>query len=134
MARKIDLTKTDRTATRPTQQGEVPSRSHRHRHWVWPLGVAVAGLGSMAAFMLRGCWHASMSWPIRVDDDYSYQVCTACGIKRLYDVQSFHAYGPYGYELHELIARDRTARMRRRKQQDEAQARVPAPAPRQKAR
>ncbi len=122
MARNIDLDKT----TRPIRQGEVPPQSHRHRHWVWPLG-ALAGVGSVMAFMLRGCWHSSMSWPIRVDDDFSYQVCTACGIKRLYDVKSFHAYGPYGYELHELIARERTARMRRRKQQERARARVPAP-------
>jgi hypothetical protein len=77
------------------------------------VGLALAGLGSAAAFMLRGCWHPRMSWPIRHDDDFSYQVCTACGIKRLFNQATFHAYGPYGYDLHELIARERTERMRR---------------------
>jgi hypothetical protein len=82
-------------------------------HWVWPLGLAVAGLGSAAAFMLRGCWHPRMSWPIRHDDEFSYQVCPGCGIKRLFDQGTFHAYGPYGYDLHDLIARERTERIRR---------------------
>jgi hypothetical protein len=95
------------------RQGELPPRPHRHVHWAWPLGLAVAGLGGAAAFILRGCWHTSMSWPTRHDEEFSYQVCTSCGIKRLYDQKTFHAYGPYGYDLHELIARERAARLRR---------------------
>lgn len=105
-------------------QGEVPPQPARRRvHWIWPLGLAVAGIGGAAAFLLRGCWHTHMGWPIAYDDEYSYQVCTSCGIKRLYDQKSFCAYGPYGYDLHELIARDRAAHIRRLKRQEEAQAR-----------
>ncbi len=106
------------------QQGEVPERPKTQRiHWVWPLGLALAGLGSAAAFMLRGCWHTKMSWPLRYDEEFSYQVCTGCGIKRLYDEEVFHAYRPYGYDLHELIGRERAARMRRMRRNEERMAR-----------
>lgn len=118
-----------------TQQGELPHRPHHHVHWGLPLGLAMASLGSLAAFMLRGCWHTHMSWPTRVEDEwsggdeFSYQVCTGCGIKRLYDERTFHAYGPYGYDLHELIALERTARLRRLRRHEAAlvrNARKPA--------
>jgi hypothetical protein len=75
--------------------------------WAWPLGIAVAGVGTAATVLLRGCWHTHMSWPTQYDDHYSYRVCTDCGIKRLFDPESFRGYGPYGYDLRELIARDR---------------------------
>ncbi len=105
-----------------TQQGEVPERPRRHTHWVWPLGLAVAGLGGMAAVMLRGCRHSRMGWPIRYDDEFSYQVCLDCAVKRLFDEKTFRAYGPHGYELHELIARERALRQRRIRKQEEALA------------
>ncbi len=106
-----------------THQGEVPQHPHkRHMHWIWPVGLAVAGLGGAAAFLLRGCWHTHMGWPLAYDDEYSYQVCTSCGIKRLYDEKKFRAYGPYGYDLHELIARDRAAHIRWLKRKEEAEA------------
>lgn len=44
-----------------------------------------------------------MSWPVRAQD-YSYQVCLGCGIKRLFDEKNFRAYGPYSYDLNRLIA------------------------------
>lgn len=100
----------------------------RRTHWVWPFGVALAGVGSAAAYLLRGCWHTHMSWPTAIDDEYSYQVCTACGIKRLYDVAAFHAYGPYGYDVNELVARERAARLRRRLRYEEMLARRQAAA------
>ena len=56
----------------------------------------------MAAVAVRGCWHKSMSWPVRAGC-HSYQVCTACGIKRMFDEHTFQGYGPYSYELAELI-------------------------------
>jgi len=46
-----------------------------------------------------------MSWPVR-SQGYSYQVCTGCGIKRLFDEEVFRAYGPYSYDLTRLIAWD----------------------------
>ena len=115
----------DEPPSERTQQGEPPRRPHRHKHWVWPLGLAVAGLGGAAAFILRGCWHTQMSWPTRHDDEFSYQVCTSCGIKRLYDEKRFHAYGPYGYDLHDLIAQERAARLRRLQKHEEAMRKNP---------
>jgi hypothetical protein len=48
-----------------------------------------------------------MSWPVR-SQGYSYQVCLGCGIKRLFDEQAFRAYGPYSYDLNDLIAAEQT--------------------------
>jgi hypothetical protein len=87
----------------------------KFRRWVWPLGIAAAGVGAAAAVLFRGCWHTQMSWPTQYDNQYSYQVCTACGIQRLFDPKSFRSYGPYGYDLRDLIARDRTRRRRQQK-------------------
>jgi len=81
--------------------------------WLWPLGFAVAGLGTVAAVLLRGCWHRRMGWPIRHNDHYSYLVCTDCGAKRLFDHANFREYGSYGYDLEELIARDRARHIKR---------------------
>lgn len=96
-----------------SESAEPEASSRRRLHWAWPLGLAVAGLGSAAAFMLRGCWHSKMSWPISYDEEFSYQVCPSCGIKRLFDPSAFRAYGPYDYDLAELIAYERVERVRR---------------------
>jgi hypothetical protein len=74
--------------------------------WVWPLGVLTTGLAGVGVFLLRGCWHSKMSWPVRVQD-CSYQVCLGCGIKRLFDEQAFRAYGPYSYDLASLVNKKR---------------------------
>jgi hypothetical protein len=95
-----------------------------HKHWIWPAGLAVAGIGSAATLLLRGCWHTHMSWPMTVDHEFSYQVCTSCGIKRLYDEKTFQAYGPYGYDVDELIARERAYRTKRMKREEERKARL----------
>jgi hypothetical protein len=73
------------------------------------------GLGTAAVVLFRGRWHRQMSWPMRYDHQYSYRVCTDCAIKRLFDPGSFRGYGPYSYDLHELIARDRARRMKQQK-------------------
>lgn len=57
--------------------------------------------------LFRGCWHRQMSWPARYDYQYFCRVCTNCGIKRLVDPEFFRGYGPYSYDLQELIARAR---------------------------
>jgi len=44
-----------------------------------------------------------MGWPIGIDG-YSYQVCLNCGAMRLFDEKNFSAYGPFRYDLQELIA------------------------------
>jgi hypothetical protein len=81
---------------------EVTEQKKKSR-WLWPLGLVATGLTGAAVVVLRGCWHSRMSWPIRVQE-HSYQVCTACGIKRLFDEKDFHSYGPYSYDLNRLIA------------------------------
>jgi len=73
--------------------------------WLWPFGLVATGLGAAGVVIFRGCWHSKMSWPVRYQNR-SYQVCLGCGIKRLFDVAAFRAYGPYSYDLNNLIARD----------------------------
>lgn len=100
-----------------TKEDKQPARSARKRVplWIWPMGLAAAGLGTAAAILLRGCWHRNMSWPIR-EGEYAYQTCNECGIKRLFDEKRFRPYGPYGYHLDELIRgheRRRSERVKR---------------------
>jgi len=77
--------------------------------WRFPVGLMATGLAGAAVFVFRGCWHKKMSWPIRVQQ-HSYQVCLNCGIKRLFDEQSFRAYGPYSYDLLKLVAMENKRR------------------------
>ena len=122
------------------EKPEQPAPKRRRPiRWMFPLSLAIAGLGSTAAILLRGCWHSRMSWPTRVAAaegghhegfSYSYQVCTNCGIKRLFDEKNFRGYGPFGYDVHELIARDRAERLKRlHKQQESAKAKPQVKAP-----
>jgi len=71
--------------------------------WWWPAGVVVTSLAGAAVVAFRGCWHRNMSWPLGVQG-YSYQVCLSCGAMRLFDDNTFSAYGPFRYDLNELIA------------------------------
>jgi hypothetical protein len=50
-----------------------------------------------------------MSWPVR-SQGYAYQVCLGCGVKRLFDERAFRSYGPFRYDLNELIAWERARR------------------------
>jgi len=54
--------------------------------------------------LLGGCRHTRMGWPIRLDG-CAYRVCLGCGIKRLFDEESFLGYGPYGYDVKGLMAK-----------------------------
>src|SRR5690349_19742930 len=96
---------------------QAASRTKSLPKWVWPVGLVTTGLAGAAVVLLRGCWHRKMSWPIRVEG-YSYQVCLGCGAKRLFDETKFHGFGPYSYDLRELIARVRAARMKSQKEDD----------------
>lgn len=89
------------------------SRVKKYRKLLWPLGLAAAGVGTAGAILLRGCWHTNLSWPIKHDEHYSYRICTECGAKRLFDPEAFREYGPYGYDLDELIARERARHIKR---------------------
>jgi hypothetical protein len=89
----------------------MPNASQKKNRWPRPLGLLVVWAGRAVAFLLRGCWHTDLGWPIR-EGHHSYQVCLGCGIKRLFDENTFCGYGPYGYNMNELIARERAMRMR----------------------
>jgi hypothetical protein len=78
-------------------------------NWLWPAGAVATGLAGAALLLLRGCWHRRMSWPVR-SEGQSYQVCLGCGVKRLFDEKNFRSYGPFHYELQELIAWERARR------------------------
>ena len=87
----------------PSEQEVV--KKPRKSGWLWP-GALATGLAGMALLLLRGCWHRRLSWPVR-SEGYSYQVCLGCGVKRLFDEQRFRSYGPFQYDLKELIAWER---------------------------
>jgi len=71
--------------------------------WMWSLSLMATTVAGAAVVVLRGCWHKRMSWPVR-SQEYSYQVCLNCGIKRLFDEKTFRSYGPYSYDLERLIS------------------------------
>jgi hypothetical protein len=86
--------------TEAVEQGK-PVKMKKYSWW-WP-GVVASSLAGAAVVAFRGCWHRKMSWPIGVQG-YSYQVCLNCGARRLFDEQTFSAYGPFRYDLNELTA------------------------------
>ena len=90
------------------KSGKNAKKSREHR-WLWPLGVAATSVAGVALLAMRGCWHRRMSWPVRMQD-HSYQVCLGCGVKRLFDEKKFCSYGPFRYDLNELIAWERAQR------------------------
>jgi hypothetical protein len=67
------------------------------------------GIAGAAVLLLRGCWHRKMSWPVSVQGR-AYQVCLGCGVKRLFDERAFRSYGPFRYDLNELIAWENSRR------------------------
>ena len=89
---------------------QAPRKKNGRESWLWPLGVVATSVAGAGLLLLGGCWHRRMSWPLRAEG-YSYQVCLGCGIKRLFDEKGFSAYGPFRYDLNELIAwaRDKKA-------------------------
>ena len=113
----------------PQGSPEEAVRKRRRVHWIFPLGIGLAGLASATAFVLRGCWHRNMSWPVRAEDEhghFSYQVCNDCGIMRLFDERKFRGIGPYGYDLHALIAGERLLRLKRMQRAEQQRSRLGA--------
>jgi hypothetical protein len=53
----------------------------------------------------------------------AYQVCTGCGIKRLFDEDSFQGYGPYSYDFQKLLAWDTAKRLKTKPQQSPSEHR-----------
>lgn len=95
------------------QQDPNPKKTKRSR-WLWPMGLLATGMAG-AAVVLRGCWHSKMSWPVR-SQGCAYQVCTGCGIKRLFDEDAFRGFGPYSYDLQRLMAYERARRLKNQPQ------------------
>lgn len=91
--------------------------------WWWPAGVVATSLAGAALVAFRGCWHRKMSWPIGAQG-YSYQVCLSCGAMRLFDEKTFSAFGPFRYNLNELIVWEQSRKPRSRPAPD-----VPSPPP-----
>jgi membrane-associated PAP2 superfamily phosphatase len=85
----------------PKEQ-ETPGKSKK-TGWLWPAGAMATGVAGVALLLLRGCWHRKMSWPVRAQG-YAYQVCLGCGVKRLFDEAHFRSFGPFQYDLNDLIA------------------------------
>ncbi len=79
------------------------SKEKKIKRWFWPVSLMATAVAGAGVVLFRGCWHRKMSWPVR-SAGYCYQVCTGCGIKRLFDEDSFRAYGPFNYDLNKLIA------------------------------
>jgi hypothetical protein len=86
------------------------SEKSRKSKWLWPAGVMATSLAGAALLLLRGCWHRKMSWPVRMQG-CAYQVCLGCGAKQLFDEKNFRSYGPFRYDLNELIAWQRLQRL-----------------------
>jgi hypothetical protein len=95
----------------------------KQRSWWWPLGLLATGLAGVGIVIFRGCWHGKMSWPVR-SQGYSYQVCLGCGIKRLFDEDSFRAFGPYSYDLQRLIGWDQARRSKIRREVEPSERRT----------
>jgi hypothetical protein len=89
--------------------------------WLWPAGVAATGVAGFGLLLLRGCWHRKMSWPVRIQG-CAYQVCLGCGVKRLFDEKAFRSYGPFSYDVEELMEWER----RRHQPETVPQAQRPA--------
>src|ERR1700692_1429367 len=85
---------------------------HTKKSWWWPAGMATS-LAGAAVVAFRGCWHRKMSWPIGMQG-YSYQVCLSCGVKRLFDEATFSAYGPFRYDVQELVKANPTSAVKSR--------------------
>ncbi len=81
-----------------TGERHKPAKLKKSRWWRGAVATKLVG-AAVSAF--RGCWHDRMSWPIGVQG-YSYQVCLDCGAKRLFNEETFSAYGPFRYDLNEL--------------------------------
>jgi hypothetical protein len=60
-----------------------------------------------------GCRHKKMGWPIWLGG-HAYRVCLDCGIKRLFDEEKLRAYGPYSYQIRDLLARESASQLRGR--------------------
>jgi hypothetical protein len=86
-------------------------------NWWWPAEAVASSLAVAVVVAFRGCWHSQMSWPASVQG-HSYQVCLRCGAKRLFDEQTFSGYGPFRYDLNELISPGNTKKRKSQRMED----------------
>jgi hypothetical protein len=88
----------------------ISERRKRFKQWWWPT-IVVGALAGATVALSRGCWHGKKGWPIRAEG-YSYQVCLTCGAMQLFDEKAFRGYGPFRYDLNELIEWEKSNRER----------------------
>jgi hypothetical protein len=100
--------------TKQEQESGSNSKKTKRSRWLWPMGLLATGMAG-AAVILRGCWHSKMSWPVR-SQGCAYQVCTGCGIKRLFDEDAFRGFGPYSYDLQRLLGYEQARRLKNKPQ------------------
>jgi hypothetical protein len=68
-------------------------------------GITLKSLLKAAQTLIfGGCLHRKMGWPIWLGGQ-SYRVCLDCGIKRLFNETTLRGYGPYSYQIHDLLGR-----------------------------
>lgn len=89
--------------------GAEKAEKSKKINWWWPAHAVANSLAGAVVVALRGCWHGRMSWPVGIQG-YSYQVCLNCGAKRLFNEDTFSAYGPFRYDLNELIAAEKSTK------------------------
>jgi hypothetical protein len=65
------------------------------------------------ALVFGGCRHKKMGWPIWLGG-YAYRVCLDCGIKRLFDEERLRGYGPYSYQIPDLLGREASKELGKR--------------------
>jgi hypothetical protein len=80
-----------------TQAAEDKTGRLKNSQW-WHPAVVANSVAEVVVSAFRGCWHSTVSWPVG-GPGCSYQVCLGCGAKRLFDEETFTAYGPFRYDL-----------------------------------
>jgi hypothetical protein len=90
-----------RIAKQEKSENDEPEKLAKS-NW-WRAGIVANNLAGVVVTAFRGCWHSQLSWPVCVKG-CSYQVCLSCGAKRLFDENTFSAYGRFRYDLDECPA------------------------------
>ena len=87
----------------------VEGRSLPTKETSWYLPACPAAwvriAASLVGVLFGCCWHKNLSWPMS-DKRYTYQVCVVCGMKRLFDKNSFRGYGSFSYDLNKISRGD----------------------------
>jgi hypothetical protein len=78
---------------------EKPEKLKKPFRW-WP-GVVATGWGRRNGHPRLLARQNELAGAVQ---GYSYRVCLKCGAMQLFDEKAFRAYGPFRYDLNQLIA------------------------------